>query len=147
MHWTRQDYIFFHLEGHGREALFEDVDLSRTVGWFTSIYPVLLDMHLQDKNGQPGMLLKMVKEQIRNIPHNGIGYGLLRYLCVDPAISEQMRTAPQPEISFNYLGQLDQAFAEGTLFAPALEASGPALSTQNKRAHLFDVTGALLKIS
>ena len=77
----------------------------------------------------------MVKEQTCNIPHNGIGYGLLRYLCVDPAIFQQMRTAPQPEISFNYLGQLDQAFAEGTLFAPALEASGPALNNRT-RGHI-----------
>ena len=74
------------LEGHGREEMFADVDLSRTVGWFTSLFPVRLDPGALDLDealaGGPalGRALKLIKEQLRAVPDNGLGYGLLRYL-------------------------------------------------------------------
>ena len=75
--WVGERRILVDLEGHGREPLFDDVDLSRTVGWFTSLFPVLLELpSVKD----PGEILKSVKEQLRHIPHHGIGYGLLRYM-------------------------------------------------------------------
>ncbi len=91
------------LEGHGREDLFEGVDLSRTAGWFTTIYPVVLRL---DAGVGPGEALKAIKEQLRGVPHRGIGYGLLRYLRGGEA-SERLATLPAAEVSFNYLGQLD----------------------------------------
>ena len=60
------------LEGHGRENLFDDVDLSRTVGWFTSIFPVCLEMPGSGSEWQPGEALKSVKEQLRRIPSAGL---------------------------------------------------------------------------
>ena len=100
--------VLVEVEGHGREDLFRGVDLSRTVGWFTSAFPVRLDPGVVDEEdllrGGPGLgaALKRVKEQVRAIPDNGIGYGLLRYV--------NERTAPllarfdPPEIRFNYMG-------------------------------------------
>src|SRR5437588_198601 len=75
--WTGERSLLIDLEGHGREDIAEGVDLSRTVGWFTAIAPVILDL---SDTGGPGESLKAVKEQLRAMPHGGIGYGLLRYL-------------------------------------------------------------------
>ncbi len=99
--WTGNSAILIDLEGHGREELFSDVDLSRTVGWFTSLFPVLLQLPSDE---QPASVLKSIKEQLRSIPNRGIGYGILRYLCEDTTVNQQLQTIPTPEISFNYLG-------------------------------------------
>jgi amino acid adenylation domain-containing protein/non-ribosomal peptide synthase protein (TIGR01720 family) len=99
--------VLVELEGHGREQLTEHTDLSRTVGWFTSMYPVRLDPGVRDWNevwsGGPaaGEALRRVKEQLRALPDNGIGYGMLRHL------SEQPPPRVRPELGFNYLGRLD----------------------------------------
>ncbi|MFB9683728.1 non-ribosomal peptide synthetase [Amycolatopsis plumensis] len=117
--WTGRDGVLIDLEGHGREDLFDDVDLSRTVGWFTSLYPVALRI-----DDEWGTLLKSVKEQLRAVPRRGVGFGALRYLT---------GTAPalEPQISFNYLGRLDGA--AGSLDSSVGEGAG--------RAHLLDVVG------
>ena len=81
--FTGSDTVHINLEGHGREDLFADVDLSRTVGWFTSLYPVTFRL---PTDRRPGPMLKAVKEQLREIPQNGIGYGLLRWLAKDPSV-------------------------------------------------------------
>src|SRR5207247_7744318 len=95
--WTGREELLIDLEGHGREDLFTGVDLSRTVGWFTTIYPV----RLQRGAGGPGEALKAVKEQLRRVPNRGIGYGLLRYVR-----DEEMDSSAGG--SFNYLGPFDQ---------------------------------------
>ncbi|MGM1060724.1 amino acid adenylation domain-containing protein [Saccharothrix sp. Mg75] len=97
--WTGRSRVLVDLEGHGREELFDDVDLSRTVGWFTTVFPVALDLPAPDA-GDWGEALKSVKEQLRAVPRRGIGYGALRHLA---------RTAPActPAVSFNYLGRFD----------------------------------------
>ncbi len=74
--WKGRRSLVVELEGHGREGLFEEVDVSRTVGWFTSIYPVRLEAESEDIGGA----LKEIKEQLRGVPNRGIGYGVLRYL-------------------------------------------------------------------
>src|SRR6185369_5073622 len=89
-----EDELLVELEKHGREELFEEVDLSRTVGWFTSAFPVLLK-----SQGTLGDALKSTKEQLRRIPHGGIGYGLLRYLCRDEEVARQMSLLPHAEVS------------------------------------------------
>jgi non-ribosomal peptide synthase protein (TIGR01720 family) len=108
-HWTGVRSLFIDMEEQGRESLFEDVDLSRTVGWFTSIFPVLLDLDGVDDQGEA---LKSIKEQLRRIPNRGIGYGLLRYLSCDEETVKQLQTLPQSEIAFAYLGQFDQGNSE-----------------------------------
>ena len=101
----QRDYtLLLHLEGHGREDLFEDVDLARTVGWFTTLYPVLLTTTGERLTED----IMAVKEQLRAIPNKGIGYGVLKYLG-DATVRTESERHPVP-IAFNYLGQFDQTF-------------------------------------
>src|SRR5205807_10066427 len=79
--WTGRDRVLVDLEGHGREELFKGVDLSRTVGWFPTMFPVPLHV---PTHTDPGTLLKSVKERLRAIPGRGLGYGALRYLTETP---------------------------------------------------------------
>ncbi|WP_175653603.1 non-ribosomal peptide synthetase, partial [Pseudomonas sp. Marseille-P9899] len=117
--WTARPDALIRLEGHGREDLFDDIDLSRTVGWFSNLYPVRLT-----PAAQVGESIKAIKEQLRAIPDKGIGYGVLRYLGGEPARASLAQLA-QGSIVFNYLGQFDGSFDAGdALFAPSGEASG-----------------------
>ena len=136
--WTGRRDVLLDLEGHGREEIADGVDLSRTVGWFTTIFPVHLD--LPEGRG-PGEVLRAVKEQLRRIPRRGIGYGLLRHLSDDPDIADRLRSAPGAEVAFNYLGQLDQALPASSGLAPARESSGPARAPEGRRPHLLDLLG------
>jgi amino acid adenylation domain-containing protein/non-ribosomal peptide synthase protein (TIGR01720 family) len=138
--WTGERALLVDLEGHGREPLFDDVDLSRTVGWFTSIYPVLLEL---DDSPDPGARLKSVKEQLRSIPNHGIGYGVLRYLCADGEVRRRLAELPQAEVSFNYLGQFGAESHDDEAPADAREWSGPARGPRNLRRYLVDVTGGV----
>ncbi len=134
--WTGAHTLLIDLEGHGREAIFNDIDLSRTVGWFTSIFPVLLDLR---RASGPGEALKSIKEQLRRIPQGGIGYGLLRYLSEDEVVRNRLRSLPQAEVSFNYLGQFDQILPPSSGLAPALEATGPVHDPAGRRRYLLEV--------
>jgi non-ribosomal peptide synthase protein (TIGR01720 family) len=138
--WSGNRRLLVDMEGHGREALFEDVDLSRTVGWFTSIYPVALDAGAARVGGD---LLKSVKERLRAVPRRGVGYGLLRYLREADDIGEQLRRRPSAEIQFNYLGQLDDAVAEDSAFSPSGGSGGPARSPRGERRYLLEITGSV----
>ncbi|MFE2431940.1 amino acid adenylation domain-containing protein [Streptomyces sp. NPDC059373] len=101
--------LLVNVEGHGRVPLSDDMDLTRTVGWFTSSYPVRLDPGPVDperiRAGAPdaGRLLKRVKEQVRAVPGDGLGYGLLRYL--NPETAAAFEGLPSARIGFNYLGR------------------------------------------
>ncbi len=140
--WTGARSLLVDMEGHGREDIFDNADLSRTVGWFTTIYPAFLRL---EKAFNPGEVLKSVKEQLRAIPQRGLGYGLLRYLSGDEEIAQALRRLPQAEVSFNYLGQLDQALPADSLLAPARESSGPVHSPHGLRKHLLDVRGSVAR--
>jgi amino acid adenylation domain-containing protein/non-ribosomal peptide synthase protein (TIGR01720 family) len=133
--------IWVDLEGHGREALFADVDLSRTVGWFTTIFPVRF---LLEHKPHLGEALKTTKEQLRQVPNRGIGYGLLRYLSADPDVTTKLRHGPQAEVMFNYLGQTDQVLAS-SLFQISESASGPTRSPLGLRSYVFDISGVVMK--
>jgi non-ribosomal peptide synthase protein (TIGR01720 family) len=140
--WTGSRNLLIDLEGHGREAIFEDVDLSRTVGWFTTIFPVLLDLQ---KSSGPGEALKAIKEQLRAIPNNGFGFGLLRYLHHDAEVAERLQSLPQAEANFLYLGQFNLLGAESSsLFGAARESSGPSRSPWGRRKHLLEITAAVI---
>ena len=130
------------LEGHGREEIFEQVDLSRTVGWFTTLFPVLLVL---DETDSLGNALKSIKEQLRRIPDHGIGYGVLRYLTGDAEGSVALRAAPSAELSFNYLGQLESVMTESSLFELAGESSGRPRSQRGKRSHLLEINAVVLR--
>ena len=127
--WSGADQVAIHLEGHGREEILPEVDLTRTVGWFTSIYPVVLPVRTED----PGTVIKEVKETLRRVPHKGVGYGVRRYL-------QGKRGKLQPGISFNYLGQLDQTGAISFSTLPG----GDPIHLENRRAHDIEITGVVL---
>ena len=118
--WADSPFLV-ELEGHGREDLFEGVDLSRTVGWFTSQFPVLLGA---DRPMDPVETLARVREQLRAVPNHGIGYGILRYLAA-PEIRAELAELPEARIAFGYLGQIDTVDAPGgrTAVDPVLEST------------------------
>ncbi|MCP4404626.1 MAG: AMP-binding protein, partial [bacterium] len=134
--WTGRQRIPVLLEGHGREPVV-DVDVSRTVGWFTSMYPILLVLPDSD---EPGRTIKEIKEILRKVPNKGIGYGILRYLAQDEAIVRN----PWPEICFNYLGQFDDG-AEGVYFATAAESSGQLISPAQEQLYALEIVGLVVE--
>ncbi|HLL46198.1 MAG TPA: condensation domain-containing protein, partial [Longimicrobiaceae bacterium] len=138
--WTGARRVRVELEGHGREEeTVGGVDLSRTVGWFTTAYPVVLEL---PRSGDAGAALKAVKEQLRSVPGRGIGYGLLRYLSGSGAGAELGRAA-EAEVGFNYLGQMDQAVSADAFFAFAPESPGASRDPRGPRAHRLEVTGSV----
>jgi amino acid adenylation domain-containing protein/non-ribosomal peptide synthase protein (TIGR01720 family) len=139
--WTAQAALLVDVESHGREAIADDVDLSDTVGWFTSMYPVAFDL---TRTKTVGDQLKRVKEQLRRVPQGGLSYGLLRYLGPDAALRRQLEAIPTPDVSFNFLGQFDGVFS-GQLLTPALEPIGPLQAPDNLRAHLVEVSARVLE--
>jgi non-ribosomal peptide synthase protein (TIGR01720 family) len=134
------DTLLVDLEGHGREDIFEDVDLSRTVGWFTTTYPALLSVAGSDG---PGSALKLVKEQVRGIPRHGIGHGLLRWMHGDDGVRAALASLPRPELSFLYLGQFGgQARSVNALKMRLLaDVSGKPCGADTPRGHLLEVVG------
>ena len=132
--WTGQERLFMMLEGHGREALFDDVDVSRTVGWFTSMFPVILSIgsSLEDT-------LKITKETLRHIPQNGLGYGMMHHLTREPAL----QTIVEPELVFNYLGQFGQIESKESLFGGTKNISTSARSPQAHRFAVLDINGMI----
>ncbi|MNG60426.1 Linear gramicidin synthase subunit B [compost metagenome] len=130
--WTGDTSTLIQLEGHGREELFEDIDLTRTLGWFTSLYPVRLT-----PVAELGAALKGIKEQLRQVPNKGIGYGLLR----QGVASAELAALAQPRITFNYLGQFDQQFDAEAAFVPASEGGGQAQSLEAPLANWLSIEG------
>ncbi|WDY56393.1 non-ribosomal peptide synthase/polyketide synthase [Pseudomonas sp. PSKL.D1] len=135
--WTGEASLLIQMEGHGREALFDDIDLSRTVGWFTSVYPVLLTPAAD----MPGSI-KQIKEQLRAIPDKGLGFGVLRHLG-DDATRATLAALPNARLTFNYLGQFDSSFdtREGQLWAPAPEPAGAEHSEQAPLGNWLTING------
>ncbi|TWB10731.1 non-ribosomal peptide synthase protein (TIGR01720 family)/amino acid adenylation domain-containing protein [Nitrospirillum amazonense] len=133
--WKRPA-ITVHLEGHGREPLFPELDLERTVGWFTSVYPVRLET-----TGGWDATIRQVKETLRAIPEGGIGFGLLRHLAPD-AVTRDALAAPV-SLSFNYLGQFDGALRDGPWRA-APEDCGAGTDPDAPLGALLSVDGQVL---
>jgi non-ribosomal peptide synthase protein (TIGR01720 family) len=134
--WTGENSLLLELEGHGRENLFDDVDISRTVGWFTSLYPVCLE--LTDANNAANAL-RSVRRQLDRVPNRGVGYGILRYLSDDPEVRRALQSQPLPEVTFNYHGQVDQAFAGDMSIVGAQESTGAVQSPRQTRTQLLDI--------
>ncbi|MFH9072081.1 non-ribosomal peptide synthetase [Streptomyces alboflavus] len=101
--WGGQERVRFlaHVEGHGREEQIEDgLDLSRTVGWFTSLYPVRLEAAADEP---PGRTVARIRDALGRLPDSGIGHGLLRHLTAGPGA--ELAALPAPALAFNYLGR------------------------------------------
>jgi amino acid adenylation domain-containing protein/non-ribosomal peptide synthase protein (TIGR01720 family) len=143
--WTGSPVLLVDVEGHGREEIPAAADLTRTVGWLTNVYPLVLDL----RGGgdptdppdppDPDTALQAVKEQLRRVPGGGLGYGLLR----EAALSD----LPKAEVGFNYLGQFGQPAGETTETAPAFqlapEGSGPQRDRRLPRLHLLEIEGSI----
>ncbi|GCB53286.1 non-ribosomal peptide synthetase [Streptomyces sp. NL15-2K] len=150
--WTGHNRVAVNLEGHGREELFDDLDLTRTVGWFTAIHPIALALP-DDDGDDRGAVLKSVKEQLRAAPGKGLGYGALRHLAATGTAGDALRALPEPQISFNYHGRFDTPATDsaqpagtvtpvGLLGAP-LPVSGQDHCQDEQRSHLIDVVGVV----
>ena len=134
--WTGRERNLIHLEGHGRESGEAGLDLSRSGGWFTSLFPVALDL---TGAASPVEQVDAVRGQLAAVPHRGLGYGVGRWLTSPP--SWDVATA---EVCFNYLGQFDGLVGEGSAFAGAVESVGPHCSPRGQRAHLIDVNALVV---
>ena len=128
--WAKIDKFYIHLEGHGREKILSNVDINRTVGWFTTMYPVLLDMSYTDDLGYQ---IKWTKDMLNRIPNNGIGYGIIKYLS-----EKTFDVQPDIDISFNYLGQFDQDI-QTDLFEMSKYSTGNNVSMLCERNHVLDI--------
>jgi amino acid adenylation domain-containing protein/non-ribosomal peptide synthase protein (TIGR01720 family) len=127
--WQGAGEVQLDLEGHGREQLFPELDVSHTVGWFTTLFPVRLTV---TEPVTSAVLLRTIKEQLRAVPHQGIGYGLSRHLR-EPPLAEVVS-----DVSFNYLGQL-QSDDPGSSFQLSLEQTGDTRAASARRTHALEV--------
>ncbi|HEX2206430.1 MAG TPA: amino acid adenylation domain-containing protein [Longimicrobium sp.] len=138
--WTGSPRVRLALEAHGREEeIGAGVDLTRTVGWFTSTYPVVLDT---TGAAGPGERLKRVKEQLRAVPMRGIGYGALRWLSPDARVRAALGAQAEPEILFNYQGAFDGGRAD-TLVRFAEGPAGARVAAENPRGYALEVNGGI----
>jgi len=133
--WTGCNILSLGMEGHGREQIGKETDLSRTVGWFTSYFPIALRLD-EDLLGDA---IKSVKEQLRAIPNHGIGFGLLRYLSHDNEIVEQLGLINQENILYNYLGRIGSNDQKEATFRLTDEDCGNNHDLSAPRTHQLEI--------
>lgn len=133
----QSEWILLEMEGHGREDIFESLDLSQTFGWFTSRYPV----YLRPGTSEGSELIKNIKEQLRQVPDNGLGFSVLRYLkhSKDEAFAEILQQCKKAPISFNYLGQFDLDLSGQGIFLPTSIKPGVERAASSKRSFYIDL--------
>ncbi|MGQ3477838.1 amino acid adenylation domain-containing protein [Paenibacillus sp. TY11] len=142
--WLEIRQIVINMESHGRTDILPDINITRTVGWFTSQCPVLLCMH--DPDNLPDWIIK-TKENLRTIPNKGLDYEVLKYLSPE-SLRAPLIFSIEPEINFNYLGQLDQIsnspyfqlspYSSAASFGP--EGLGN-ISPNNELCYALEITG------
>jgi microcystin synthetase protein McyA len=140
--WTGRNTLQVDLEGHGREALFPEVDLSLTVGNFSSVYPFLIDY---GESIDPVEKLVAVKEQLRKIPNGGIGYGVLRYLSPNETVTQNLQALPQSKVRFQYVGQLDQLLGRESVFKPVDGLAYPRQVYMENSPYQMDITASIVQ--
>ncbi|MCQ0024267.1 LLM class flavin-dependent oxidoreductase [Streptomyces somaliensis DSM 40738] len=133
--WSGHRRVLVDLEGHGREGLF-GLDVSRTVGWFTSLYPVLLPA----TTGATPDDVARTGEVLRAVPNRGIGHGVLRHLSPDPGLRARLAELPRAEVIFNYLGQFDGSLGP---FRILRDPVGPDRGPAGRRSHRLMVSGSV----
>ncbi len=133
--WTGRRSALIEMESYGRGQT--QLDLSRTVGWFTALYPVAL---VAPDHGDLIQSLQAIKAQLRSLEHHAANFGTLRYVVQAPEVQK----LPTPEIAFNYLGQFDQLLDQATLFKVASTPIGPNTDPRSQRSHLLELTGLVV---
>lgn len=136
--WIGAEKVPLILEGHGREEIIPGVNITRTVGWFTSMYPVVLNMKNRDSEAS---VIKDTKELLRTIPFKGVGYGVLRYLTGEEN-TQGITFGLNPEISFNYLGQFDED-VNGDFFRISDISAGDPVSLNMERIYPLYISGTV----
>ena len=137
--WIGGEAVAIDLEGHGRDEKIADV--TRTVGWFTAVYPAFLQV---ERGTDVGARIKSLKEQLRLVPEGGLSYGVQRYL----RRAGEQSTGSRAEVLFNYLGQLDQIFRQtpdALIIGPASESGGLGEDPQAERLHLLEINGSVIE--
>ncbi|KDE25689.1 nonribosomal peptide synthetase subunit, partial [Bacillus safensis FO-36b] len=131
--WTGESHVHVQLEGHGREDILSGLDVSRTIGWFTSMYPVVLEAKPDQTIADA---IKGTKEMLRRVPNKGIGYGILKYMTAAEPSGQHVH----PEISLNYLGQIDQEVTT-ELFGPSTYDMGRQASPDSEAVYKLNLSG------
>ena len=134
--WCDSESVLIGLEGHGREDILDAVDHSRTLGWFTSLFP----LRLTPGQGDYAQAIPAIRQQLRAVPDKGIGYGALRYLG-DSALRRQLAARAEPRVTFNYLGQFDQSFDAKALFVPLQEKPGDTYAATTPMNNWLEIVG------
>ncbi|MDQ2103729.1 condensation domain-containing protein, partial [Azospirillum isscasi] len=131
------DALLVDVEGHGRDAPVPGVDLTRTVGWFTTIAPVVLPV-----SASPMRTLAAAKAAVAALPGRGFSYGALRAL--NPRMGEALAALEPAEIVFNYLGQWDQSWPTALPVRPAAESEGPGFAPTTPRPYRLEVAALVM---
>ncbi|QFY82157.1 amino acid adenylation domain-containing protein [Bacillus subtilis] len=133
--WAGGSKLRIAMEGHGREHILPELDISRTVGWFTSMYPALISF--ENHRDELGTAVKTVKDTLGRIPNKGVGYGMLKYLTHPE--NKSITFSKTPEISFNYLGQFNDIERQDT-FRPSSLGSGKDITHTWKREQIIEMS-------
>ena len=137
--WTGENKVLINLEGHGREEIIPDINITRTVGWFTSHYPLILNV---TETNDIGYYIKSVKEDMRKIPNKGIGYGILKYIK-PKEYKKELEFKLNPQISFNYLGQFDEDINQD-LFGTSEISAGTCMSEESQLMYYININGMVI---
>ncbi|MBX4267608.1 non-ribosomal peptide synthetase, partial [Clostridium estertheticum] len=137
--WTGENKVLVNLEGHGREEIMPNMNITRTVGWFTSVYPVILNCEESD---DIGYYIKVVKDDLRKIPSRGVGYNILKYITPNEYIND-LEFKLKPQISFNYLGQFDNDINQG-VFNMSSISTGDSISKESQRLYDININGMVV---
>jgi amino acid adenylation domain-containing protein/non-ribosomal peptide synthase protein (TIGR01720 family) len=136
--WTADQSLRIDIEAHGREGFFEEIEVRRTIGWFTAIYPVVLELRPTSQKN----LIQSVRECLARVPGSGFGYGVLRYLSGGD-VARKLDPAQPAEVLFNYLGRVDQALGENSILKSAGYGSGPAINPLNLMRHAIEINASV----
>ena len=138
--WTGTGSVLLDLEGHGRGEWLPELDVSRTVGWFTAQYPLRLRLAETDGLAEA---IRSVKEQVRAVPSHGVGFGALRHVSEEPGLAAELAALPQPQVLFNYFGQAERGLAAGLQWRVLPRDPASDISPLTRRTHLLEINGVI----
>jgi len=138
--WSGQKELVIWLEAHGRAEMPRHMDVSRTVGWFTSIFPLVVPLGDSLSNQ-----VKIVSARLKAVPRHGMGYGLLRYLHPERTLRDRMKNLAEPEVLFNYLGRMDSAFNQPARLGWSLESASSSAHARGAQSHPLEFRVWLLQ--
>ena len=138
--WTGKSKLLINLEGHGREEVIQDIDISRTIGWFTTMYPHILEIN---SSHTLEYKIKYTKETLRKLPNKGFGYSVLKYLTPKKLKSAHSFKS-KPQVNFNYLGQFDTDINLPNMNLSSISV-GDTSSLDSQIIYPLDINGIVLE--